>query len=212
MNRFLRTRRSVRLAPLVALAAFATTLPGPTAQADIVIDLDDVAWLGGEFTMYFAPGGFEGTLEAISLVDVVCDAGPQGGALTAYLSAGPFDVDALAGLPFEPPHGGPLQVGGQAWPLASVDLEAVEWGSWGSPQSPHFVLNDTYALSDGGLDVDGLGFMLGNGIAPPPSGGIERIWTGSVVLHGVNHVPSAGALALIGLAGLLARGVGRRRA
>lgn len=205
-------RPSLRTTPIATTLAVTTLAATPlAASADIVIDLQNASWLGGDFTMYLAPGEFEGVLEAISLVDVVCDAGPQVAALTAYLSPGPFDADALAGLDFSPSPGGRLQVGGPASPLSIVDLDAFETGSWTAVAPPNFVLDDTYTIANGGFDVDGLGFMLGNGIVPPPSGGIERFWSGSIVLHGVNHVPSAGALALAGVAGLLVRGVARRR-
>lgn len=198
------------LLPIVA-SSFAASLAS-SSHADIVITLDDATWLAGDFTLYYEPGELEGTLTSISLSGVTCSADPQVTALTAYLSTGPFSDDALAGLPFAPATGGRLQVGGNVVPGTPLDLMAQEWGSWVAPPPPDFILNDTYVLENGGFDVASYGVMLGNGITPPPSGGIERSWSGTVTLHGVTEVlPAPGVLALAGIAGLLLRpGRGRR--
>lgn len=199
------------LLPIVA-SSLAACL-APTALADIVITLDNATWLAGDFTLYFAPGSLEGTLTAISVDGVTCSAKTQTTALTAYLSTGPFSDDALAGLPFAPATGGRLQVGGNVVPGDPLDLMASEWGSWVAPPPPHFILSDTYILENGGFDIASYGFMLGNGITPPPSGGIERSWSGTVTLHGVTEVlPTPGVLALAGIAGLLLRPRRRRTA
>lgn len=184
----------------------------PTTFGDIVITLDEATWLAGDFTLYFEPGELEGMLTSITLSNVTCSAEPQVTALTAYLSSGPFSADALAGLPFAPATGGRLQVGGNVVPGTPLDLMAQEWGAWTAASPPDFILTDTYVLENGGFDVASYGVMLGNGIVPPPSGGIERSWSGTVTLHGVTEVlPAPGVLALAGIAGLLLRpGRGRR--
>ena len=197
------------LLPITA-SSFAACL-APSALADLVIHLDNATWLAGDFTLYFEPGELEGTLTAISLDGVTCSAEPQVTALTAYLSTGPFSDDAMMGLPFAPAPGGRLQVGGNVVPGTPLDLMAEEWGSWVAPPPPDFILNDTYVVENGGFDIASYGFMLGNGITPPPSGGIERSWSGTVTLHGVTEVlPTPGVLALAGLAGLLLRPRRRR--
>jgi hypothetical protein len=194
----------------IAASSLAACL-APSALADIVINLDDTTWLAGDFTLYFQPGELEGTLTAISMDGVTCSADPQVTALTAYLSTAPFSDDALMGLPFAPSSGGRLQVGGNVVPGRPLDLMAEEWGSWVAPSPPDFILNDTYVLENGGFDIASYGFMLGNGITPPPSGGIERSWSGMVTLHGVTEVlPTPGVLALTGLAGLVLRPRRRR--
>ena len=196
----------------IAASSLAACL-APSALADIVVTLDDATWLGGDFTLYFGPGELAGTLTAISLDGVTCSAGPQVTALAAYLSNGPFSADALAGMPFAPATGGRLQVGGNVVPGTPLDLMASEWGSWVVPSPPDFVLSDTYVLENGGFDIASYGFMLCNGITPPPSGGIERSWSGTVRLHGVTEVlPTPGVLALAGIAGFILRPRRRRTA
>ncbi|MEI6879145.1 MAG: MYXO-CTERM sorting domain-containing protein, partial [Planctomycetota bacterium] len=57
-----------------------------------------------------------------------------------------------------------------------------------------------------GLNMTGStnSIWIGNGYSYAPTSGT---WTGSITLLGVNAVPAPGAIALVGLAGL----VGRRR-
>lgn len=57
----------------------------------------------------------------------------------------------------------------------------------------------------GGIDCSGYYVWMGNGYS---SGG-DGNWTGDIYLEGISYVPAPGAIALLGLGGLVAR---RRRA
>jgi MYXO-CTERM domain-containing protein len=56
------------------------------------------------------------------------------------------------------------------------------------------------------MTLPNLAIWLGNGYG---AAGTSGIWSGTIILHGVDAIPTPGALALLGLAGLAARG--RRR-
>lgn len=195
-------------AAVVTLAA-AGPLAG-VAAADVVINLDEATWEDGRFTMFFAPGSLVGTLTSVSLSDFTCTSGPQGQTFTVYFVEGPLPPDA-ATVPFFPPLGGRLQVGGTI-PVGvhdPLDLGADEWGAWADPSNPGFVINDTHVVSGGGFDVSSYALLLGNGVEPVPGVAIPRTYTGTITLAGVEHVPAPGAIALLALSGLV--GASRRR-
>lgn len=178
------------------------------AAADVVIRLDETTFAAGTFSLFFEPGRLMGTLTGVTLCNFHCDAAPQVQTFAVYLLEGPLPPAAFLGQPFTPPSGGRLQVGGSGGPRPPLGL-ATEVGFWDAPSRPTFELNDTYTPIAGGFDVGEMALLLGNGMTPPPSGGLERTYWGMVILHGVcDPVPSPGAAALLAISGLFAR---RRR-
>lgn len=196
-------------AAVVTLAA-AGPLAG-VAAADVVINLDEATWDGGRFTMFFSPGQLAGTLTSISLSDFTCTSGPQGQTFTVYFVEGPLPPDA-ATVPFLPASGGRLQVGGSGGPQDPLDLGAVEWGFWAGPSNPGFLMDQTYTVAGGGFDISSYAVLFGNGMEPTnnQANSNPRTYTGTITLHGVTDVlPTPGAIALLGISGLV--GTSRRR-
>jgi len=194
-------------AAVVPLAA-AGPLAG-IAAADVVINLDEATWDGSRFTMFFSPHQLFGTLTSISLSDFTCTSGPQGQTFTVYFVEGPLPPDA-ATVPFLPPSGGRLQVGGSGGPQDPLDLGAVEWGFWAAPANPGFLMDQTYTVAGGGFDINSYSVLFGNGMEQVPGVANPRTYTGTITLHGVTDVlPTPGAIALLGISGLV--GTSRRR-
>lgn len=194
---------------LTAIASISVLAMSPATRGDVLISLDSVAWDAGQFQIFFAPDELHGVLTAVSLCNVTSDNPPHADALTVYVTSGPFTPEALAGDPFFPPTGGRLQVGGFQT-FRPLDLGAEESAAWPVPQNPDFVLDATYTLANGGLEMNSFAILLGSGIEPPPSGGLYRSWSGMVKLHGVSHVPAPGAMALMAMAAMAGRPRRRR--
>jgi len=190
---------------LAALGSLSTD-----AAADVVIQLEETTWAAGKFSMFFEPGRLMGTLTGVTACNFYSATGPQVPTFTVYLVQEQLlSPQAYLGQPFTPPAGGRLQVGGSGGPQPPLGL-ASEIGFWDAPLVDGFELNDAYTPINGGFDVSQMALLLGNGMTPPPSGGIERTYWGMVILHGVcDPLPSPGAAALLAISGLL--GSRRRR-
>ncbi|MDA1008274.1 MAG: hypothetical protein O2800_04635 [Planctomycetota bacterium] len=174
------------------LGASLTALVGAAASADVTYSFTNQTWAGFNFSEAFAAGSLSGSLTSAS-INAVLDASVN------YTYADDLTV-WVTGDPTV--SGGALQMGGYS------DLSAAEHHYWpnGGSSAPGTTSIGTVsftAINFAG-DASDYGVFIGNGYGYSATSGT---FTGSITLHGVNAVPAPGALALVGLAGL----VGRRR-
>ena len=179
----------------MTLPAVATILASglaATASADVTVTLTHQTFAGFNFSLAAAAGSLTGTFTGAA-IDVVLEnsvAYTYADDLCVYLDAGTLST------------GGAVQIGGfsnlQAgqryfWPNGGSD--AVGTTSVGS------------VLVTGPIVMDGsdLNIWVGNGYG---GAGTSGTWSGTITLLGVSNVPGPGAMALLGLAGVVAR---RRR-
>lgn len=176
-----------------AFVAASALAVASAAAADVTIDFAGATFTGWNFASLYEVGDLEGTLTGVS-VNAVLDASTNftyADDLCIYLT--PTNDLTL---------GGRLQVGGFS------DTTAESWYLWanGGSSAPGTTVIDSIDLSAEGIDAANFAFWLGNGYG---SGSTSGTWTGSITLHGVSEVvPTPGAMALLGLGGLMAR---RRR-
>jgi MYXO-CTERM domain-containing protein len=165
-----------------------------SANADYTVTLTNQTFTGFNFiSMTSVTGGFSGSLTGVS-INVTLNAS------VAYTYADDLCV-YVDFLPLS--TAGLLQVGGFS------NLNATQRLSWsnGGSDSPGTTCIDSKsvnAIAFGGTSADPT-IWVGNGYG---ASGTSGTWTGTVTLHGVNAVPAPGAMALLGLGGLVA---GRRR-
>lgn len=165
------------------------------ASADVTVTFTNQTWTGFNFNDLNAQfGGFIGTLTGVSVnATLISSAG------FAYADDLCIYVD-----PLPLGTGGLLQVGG----FSSLGAaQRLFWANGGS-SAPGTTVNDTKSVNPivftGATGAGSLNIWLGNGYGGTGSSGT---WTGSITLIGINAVPAPGAIALLGVAGL----VGRRR-
>lgn len=171
------------------------------ASADITITLTNQTFTGFNFNTFVDyAGGQEvvGTLTGAS-INVTLNASSNAtyaDDLCVYV-----DVEPLT-------TGGKLQIGG----FSSLAVPAGFRYFWpnGGSSAPGTTSVGTVNLTTslaftGNKAVDGT-IWIGNGYG---AAGTSGTWTGTVTLFGVNVIPAPGAMALLGMAGLAARG--RRR-
>jgi len=198
----------IALAGLVgahASAAFTYT-PG---DGYLDISFQNLTWLGDQFSIALGPDDthdWTGTLTAIEAIGIV-GPGPNVNRFTAYI------LPTVPNMPtFPPPSGGMIQVGGvlagsNPGEFTGYDLGAGFKHAW-SVAGPPPAINDWVAVPH--TIVDGLTLLVGNGIAGPPSTGIDFTYSGTIRLYGVTYVPTPAATALLAIAGLCGA-CGRRR-
>lgn len=171
--------------------ALATGLAG-SASADVTFTLTSQTYAGFNFSLAAAPGELTGSLTGAS-IDVVLEnsvAYTYADDLCVYLDAGTLST------------GGALQIGGFS------NLGATQryfWPSGGSSGLGTVAAGDVVLVTPILLDGSNLNVWIGNGYGFT---GTSGTWSGTITLQGVNFVPTPGAVALIGLSGLVAR---RRR-
>ena len=175
----------------VVLGASLAAVVASAATADVTYSFTNQTWTGFNFTEAFAAGSLAGTLTGAS-INVTLNAS------VAYTYADDLAI-YVAGTPLA--AGGALQCGGYS------NLSAAQRYFWpnGGSSAPGTTSIGTVNFTTG-LNMTGStnSVWVGNGYG---ASGTSGTFTGSVTLHGVNAVPAPGAVALLGLAGL----VGRRR-
>jgi len=172
---------------LLIAAAAAIGLAG-AASADVVFSLTNQTFGAFEFALAAPSGSLSGTLTGAT-IDVTLEqsvAYTYADDLCLYLDAGTLSTQ------------GALQIGGYHTLFAT---QRYFWPS-GNSNALGTVSGGMVQLSIP-IDLDGsdLNVWIGNGYSYPGSSGT---WSGTITLHGVNAVPTPGALALLGLAGLAA--------
>ena len=175
------------LAAGVAAAALVSA-----ASADVTYTMTNQTWTGFNFNEAYAAGSLTGTLTGASVNATL-------NASTAYTYADDLCI-YVAGSPLA--LGGMLQCGGFS------NLQATQRYSWanGGSNAPGTPVSGTVNFTTG-IDMAAnptMSIWIGNGYG---AAGTSGTWTGTITLIGVNAVPAPGAIALLGLAGL----VGRRR-
>ena len=175
------------LAAGVAAAALVSA-----ASADVTYTMTNQTWTGFNFTEAYAAGSLTGTLTGASVNASL-------NASTNYTYADDLCI-YVAGTPLA--LGGMLQCGGFS------NLNAAQRYSWanGGSDAPGTPVSGTVNFTTG-IDMAAnptMSVWIGNGYG---AAGTSGNWTGTITLIGVNAVPAPGAIALLGLAGL----VGRRR-
>ena len=175
----------------VVLGASLAAIVGSVATADVTYSFTNQTWTGFNFTEAYTAGGLSGTMTGAS-INVTLNAAVNytyADDLTVYLAGTPLAL------------GGALQCGGYS------NLNAAQRYFWpnGGSSAPGTTSIGTVNFTTG-LNMTGStnSVWIGNGYG---AAGTSGTWTGSITLHGVNAVPAPGAIALLGLAGL----VGRRR-
>ena len=173
------------------LGASLAAIVGSVATADVTYSFTNRTWTGFNFTEAYTAGGLSGTLTGATVNATL-------NASTAFTYADDLCV-YVAGSPLA--LGGALQCGGFS------NLSAAQRYSWtnGGSSAPGTPVTGTVNFTTG-LNMTGSSnsVWIGNGYG---AAGTSGTWTGSITLLGVSAVPAPGAIALVGLAGL----VGRRR-
>ena len=165
------------------LGGAAVLVAAGVAGADYKIDFEEFIAAGGEFTTLVNGADVSGTLTGVTADFVLYQAGD-----------GLTWADDLTVL-----IGGAVQIGGFS---DQGTLNPYAWGT-GSSGTAGTLVQTSFAI-DPNVDVTGLDISLGNGY----NAGGNGYWTGSITLEGITVVPAPGAIALLGLGGLVAR---RRR-
>ena len=175
----------------VVLGASLAAIVGSVATADVTYSLTNQTWTGFNFTEAYTAGGLSGTMTGAS-INVTLNAAVNytyADDLTVYVAGSPLAL------------GGALQCGGFS------NLNAGQRYFWpnGASSAPGTTSIGTVNFTTG-LNMTGStnSVWIGNGYG---AAGTSGTFTGSITLLGVTAVPAPGAIALVGLAGL----VGRRR-
>ena len=173
------------------LGASLAAIVGSVATADVTYSFTNQTWTGFNFTEAYTAGGLSGTLTGAS-INVTLNAAVNytyADDLTVYVAGSPLAL------------GGALQCGGFS------NMQAAQRYSWpnGASSAPGTTSIGTKNFTTG-INMTGStnSVWIGNGYG---AAGTSGTWTGSIKLLGVTAVPAPGAIALVGLAGL----VGRRR-
>ena len=173
------------------LGASLAAIVGSVATADVTYSFTSQTWTGFNFNEAYLAGSLSGTLTGATVNATL-------NASTAFTYADDLCV-YVAGSPLA--LGGALQCGGFS------NLNATQRYSWanGGSDAPGTPVTGTVNFTTG-LNMTGSSnsIWIGNGYG---AAGTSGTWTGSITLLGVTAVPAPGAIALVGLAGL----VGRRR-
>ena len=172
------------------LGASLAAIVGSVATADVTYSFTNQTWTGFNFTEAYTAGGLSGTLTGATVNATL-------NASTNYTYADDLCV-YVAGSPLA--LGGLMQCGG------FTSLNAAQRYSWanGGSDAPGTPVTGTVNFTTG-INMTAsptLSIWIGNGYG---AAGTSGTWTGSITLLGVT--PAPGAIALVGLAGL----VGRRR-
>ena len=173
------------------LGASLAAIVGSVATANVTYSFTNQTWTGFNFTEAYTAGGLSGTLTGATVNATL-------NASVSYTYADDLCV-YVAGSPLA--LGGALQCGGFS------NLSAAQRYSWanGASNAPGTPVTGTVNFTTG-INMTGStnSVWIGNGYG---AAGTSGTFTGSITLIGVNAVPAPGAIALVGLAGL----VGRRR-
>ncbi len=176
----------------VLFAGVAAAALASASMADVTLSFTNQVWTGFNFNEAYAAGSLTGTLTGATVNAVL-------NASTNYTYADDLCI-YVAGSPLA--LGGMLQCGGFS------NLNATQRYSWanGASNSAGTPVSGTVNFTTG-INMAAnptMSVWIGNGYG---AAGTSGTWTGTITLIGVNAVPAPGAIALLGLAGL----VGRRR-
>ncbi|RLS94431.1 MAG: hypothetical protein DWI12_06505 [Planctomycetota bacterium] len=177
------------LAAGVAAAALVSA-----ASADVTYTMTNQTWTGFNFSEAYTAGSLTGTLTGAS-INVTLNASTNytyADDLTVYVAGSPLAL------------GGMLQCGGFS-NLNATPGNRYSWPNGGS-SAPGTTSIGTVNFTTG-INMAAnptMSVWIGNGYG---AAGTSGTWTGTITLIGVTAVPAPGAIALLGLAGL----VGRRR-
>lgn len=172
--------------------AIASSAASSLASADVTISFTNFSATGFQFAQIASAGSLTGTLTGVS-VNAMLSASvgfTYADDLCVYVDVLPLST---AGM---------VQVGGFS------ELNAAQryfWPSGSSDAVGTVVSGQVDFLTPINISTPNLAIWLGNGYG---AAGTSGTWTGSVTLIGVNQVPTPGAVALLAVAGLVAR---RRR-
>ena len=173
------------------LGASLAAIVGSVATADVTYSFTNQTWTGFNFTEAYVAGGLTGTMTGASINATL-------NASVSFTYADDLAV-YIAGTPLA--LGGALQCGGYS------NMQAAQRYYWpnGASSAPGTTSIGTVTFTTG-VNMTGStnSVWIGNGYGVA---GTSGTFTGSITLIGVNAVPAPGAIALLGLAGL----VGRRR-
>lgn len=158
-----------------------------SASADVTFNLTNFTATGFQFFTAAAPGTLTGTLTGVSINATLT-------ASTNFTYADDLTV-YVANVPLA--TGGALQVGGFSNLGAA---QKILWANGGS-ELPGTVVNDTQAVNPINIGASSFAIYLGNGYG---AAGTSGTWTGTVTLIGVDIIPAPGAVALLGMGGLVA--------
>lgn len=173
------------------LGASLATIVGSVATADVTYSFTNQTWTGFNFNEAYTAGSLSGTLTGAT-VNATLNASvgyTYADDLTVYVAGSPLAL------------GGALQCGGYSNLNAARRYSWANGGSSTAGTTVTGTVNFTTALNMTGSTNS---VWIGNGYG---AAGTSGTWTGSITLLGVSAVPAPGAIALVGLAGL----VGRRR-
>ena len=174
---------------MIAIGVLVAVAGAGSASADVTYTFTNQTWTGFNFSQLTNAGDLSGFLSAVSVNAVLHSSVSDtwGDDLTIYLDDIPLST------------GGPLQVGG----FSSLGATSHLFWANGGSDVPGTTVIDTQTLGTP-IDISTYPVWLGNGYG---AAGTSGTWSGSITLHGVN-VPTPGAMALLGMGGLL---VSRRR-
>ena len=176
------------------LGASLAAIVGSVATADVTYSFTNQTWTGFNFTEAYTAGSLAGTLTGLTVNATL-------NASTNYTYADDLTV-YVAGSPLA--LGGALQCGGYS-ALTAAPNQRYSWAN-GASSTPGTTVIGTRNFTTG-VNMSAnptMSIWIGNGYG---FAGNSGTWTGSITLLGVTAVPAPGAIALVGLAGL----VGRRR-
>lgn len=179
----------------LAIAAVAAMGLSAAASADLTYTFEDLTLFGADGIMLWDVGDVTGMITAVEANWVMNT--QSGGTWSSDLAAVLLDGSDL----------GSDQVVSQVGGFASTwgPLDHAGWGM-GNSVADGTPVNTTINLANA-IDASTVSLWLGHGWNAPASFGD---WTGSITFIGASLVPAPGALALLGLAGLI--GTRRRRA
>ena len=196
---------------IVTASVVACSTLAAVASADVTFTLNQSTFLCGQFfaaTDYSTATGFTGTLTGADINVTLNNSfgpGQRTWALDLTVRMTPTATYSPTSLIYNvgQTYGGATS--GSRW----------RWTGGGASSSPGTTCIGPSEVIEGAESIDltgnpGYTLWIGNGLTNgfnPLSG---ATWTGTITLRGVNAVPAPGALALIGVGGLLRSG--RRRA
>lgn len=178
-----------------AIGASVAVVVASVASADVTYTFVNQTWGGFSFSTAFAAGTLTGSITSV-------EANATLNASVNYT----YGDDLCIYVAYSPSSGGIMQAGGYS------SLSATNRYYWdnGGSSTPGTVVNDTIPMAYGPINMSAdpnLRVYVGNAYGAV---GTSGTWTGTITLVGVNlaPVPAPGAVALLGLAGVIG---GRRR-
>jgi MYXO-CTERM domain-containing protein len=189
---------------IVTASVIACSTLAAVASADVTFTLNQSTFLCGQFfaaTDYSTATGFTGTLTGADINVTLNNSFGLGQRTWAY------DLTVrVTSTPTYSPDSLIVNVGSASGGV-SAGTSRWTWNGGGYSGTPGTVCRGPSMVIEGAESIDltsnpGYTLWIGNGWegGEPGSG---ATWTGTITLRGVNAVPAPGALALLGVGGLL---------